>query len=198
MCVCVCVYIYINVCVCVYIYIYIMCFLQLIPGAGFHQKHVGFEWGPGDLLVYETNYKLQGIQIRSGQTVLMCERGMMKWILLSVWCFCSGPSSAGSPLVHIVRKDEDICSPILRKLFNESHLIFVGLQKIKEDVPSKNKKSQWVPDSVAVHRADTLLLRWPDVLLSPAGLWASVRTTGLWSERVWRSCSRAQVNITSR
>uniref|UniRef100_A0A8C1L9Z4 Nuclear pore complex protein Nup85 n=1 Tax=Cyprinus carpio TaxID=7962 RepID=A0A8C1L9Z4_CYPCA len=77
---------------------------MLIPSAGFHQRHLGFEWGPGDLLVYETNYKLQG------------------------------PRSAGSPLVHVVRKDEDICSPILRKLFNESHLIFVGLQKIKEDV----------------------------------------------------------------
>uniref|UniRef100_A0A672LWB1 Nuclear pore complex protein Nup85 n=1 Tax=Sinocyclocheilus grahami TaxID=75366 RepID=A0A672LWB1_SINGR len=86
----------------------------LIPGAGFYQKHLGFEWGPGDLIVYETNYKLQG------------------------------PRSAGSPSVHIVRRDEDICSPILRKLFSESHLIFVGLQKIKEDVPSKNKKSQFV------------------------------------------------------
>lgn len=64
--------------------------------------------------MYETNYRLQGLR------------------------------SAGSPFVHIVRKDEDICSPILRKLFNESHLIFVGLQKIKEDVPSKNKKSQFV------------------------------------------------------
>uniref|UniRef100_A0A8C1LFV7 Nuclear pore complex protein Nup85 n=1 Tax=Cyprinus carpio TaxID=7962 RepID=A0A8C1LFV7_CYPCA len=52
---------------------------MLIPSAGFHQRHLGFEWGPGDLLVYETNYKL----------------------------------SAGSPLVHVVRKDEDICSPIL-------------------------------------------------------------------------------------
>uniref|UniRef100_A0A8C2JTV4 Nuclear pore complex protein Nup85 n=1 Tax=Cyprinus carpio TaxID=7962 RepID=A0A8C2JTV4_CYPCA len=93
-----------------------MSLLQFIPGAGFHQKHLGFEWGPGDLLVYETNYKLQGIR----------------------------PRSAGSPSVHVVRRDEDICSPILRKLFNESHLIFVGLQKIKEDVPSKNKKSQFV------------------------------------------------------
>jgi len=36
-------------------------FLQLIRGVGFHQRHLGFEWGPGDLLVYETNYKLQGI-----------------------------------------------------------------------------------------------------------------------------------------
>uniref|UniRef100_A0A672M5K2 Nuclear pore complex protein Nup85 n=1 Tax=Sinocyclocheilus grahami TaxID=75366 RepID=A0A672M5K2_SINGR len=86
----------------------------LIPGAGFYQKHLGFEWGPGDLIVYETNYKLQG------------------------------PRSAGSPSVHIVRRDEDICSPILRKLFSESHLIFVGLQKIKEDVfvsISKNYRS---------------------------------------------------------
>uniref|UniRef100_A0A8C1RE48 Nuclear pore complex protein Nup85 n=1 Tax=Cyprinus carpio TaxID=7962 RepID=A0A8C1RE48_CYPCA len=80
----------------------------------YQTKHLGFEWGPGDLLVYETNYKLQG------------------------------PRSASSPSVHVVRRDEDICSPILRKLFNESHLIFVGLQKIKEDVPSKNKKSQFV------------------------------------------------------
>lgn len=50
----------------------------------------------------------------------------------------------GCPSIHVVRKDEDICSPILRKLFNESHHIFVGLQKIKEDIPSKNKKSQFV------------------------------------------------------
>uniref|UniRef100_A0A9J8CM41 Nuclear pore complex protein Nup85 n=1 Tax=Cyprinus carpio carpio TaxID=630221 RepID=A0A9J8CM41_CYPCA len=49
----------------------------------FIYRHLGFEWGPGDLLVYETNYKLQG------------------------------PRTAGSPLVHVVRKDEDICSPIL-------------------------------------------------------------------------------------
>jgi hypothetical protein len=30
----------------------------------------------------------------------------------------------------------------LRKLFNESHHIFVGLQRIREDLPSKNKKPQ--------------------------------------------------------
>ncbi|KAG7270713.1 hypothetical protein CRUP_000422 [Coryphaenoides rupestris] len=43
-----------------------------------------------------------------------------------------------------VRKDEDIYSPILRKLFNESHHIFVGLQTIREDLPNKNKKTQFV------------------------------------------------------
>ncbi|KAG7325967.1 hypothetical protein KOW79_010892 [Hemibagrus wyckioides] len=84
-----------------------------IPGAGLNQKHLGFEWGPGDLLVYETNLKLQG------------------------------PGS-GCPFIHVVRRDEDIYSPILRKLFNESHHIFVGLQNIKDDVPSKNKKPQFV------------------------------------------------------
>uniref|UniRef100_A0A8C7L7S3 Nuclear pore complex protein Nup85 n=1 Tax=Oncorhynchus kisutch TaxID=8019 RepID=A0A8C7L7S3_ONCKI len=72
--------------------------------------HLGFVWGPGDILVYETIYKASG----------------------------------GCPFVHEVRKDEDIYSPILRKLFNESHHIFVGLQRIREDLPSKNKKPQFV------------------------------------------------------
>ncbi|MCJ8749453.1 hypothetical protein PDJAM_G00176530 [Pangasius djambal] len=89
---------------------------QPIPGAGLKQKHLGFEWGPGDLLVYETNFKLQG----------------------------PGSGGSGCPFVHMVRRDEDIYSPILRKLFNESHHIFVGLQDIKDDVPSKNKKPQFV------------------------------------------------------
>ncbi|KAI4890976.1 hypothetical protein NFI96_018597 [Prochilodus magdalenae] len=89
--------------------------VTLIPGVGFKQRHVGFEWGPGDILVYETNFKLQG-----------------------------APSAGPGSSVHVVRKDEDIYSPILRKLFNESHHIFVGLQNIREDLPSKNKKPQFV------------------------------------------------------
>lgn len=93
----------------------------LIPGIDVTQKHLGFVWGPGDILVYETKYKATG-----------------------------APSAdQGCPSVHVVRKDEDIYSPILRKLFNESHHIFVGLQKIKDDVPSKNKKSQFV--SISKH-----------------------------------------------
>ncbi|GAA6111589.1 nuclear pore complex protein Nup85 isoform X1 [Tachysurus ichikawai] len=87
-----------------------------IPGIGLKQRHLGFEWGPGDLLVYETNFKLQG----------------------------PGSGGSGCPSVHMVRRDEDIYSPILRKLFNESHHIFVGLQNITDDVPSKNKKPQFV------------------------------------------------------
>ncbi|XP_072225877.1 nuclear pore complex protein Nup85 [Leuresthes tenuis] len=77
-------------------------------------KHMGFAWGPGDILIYETQYK------------------------------ASGASGSGCFVIHEVRKDEDIYSPILRKLFNESHHIFVGLQTIKEDLPSKSKKPQFV------------------------------------------------------
>lgn len=76
-------------------------------------KHLGFTWGPGDILVYETLYKASGIV------------------------------GSGSPFIHEVRKDEDIYSPILRKLFNESHHIFVGLQTVGEELPSKNKKAQF-------------------------------------------------------
>ncbi|XP_058509886.1 nuclear pore complex protein Nup85 [Solea solea] len=84
-----------------------------IPAAS-HSKHLGFAWGPGDILVYETLYKT------------------------------TGSTGSGCAFIHEVRKDEDIYSPILRKLFNESHHIFVGLQTIREDLPSKNKKSQFV------------------------------------------------------
>ncbi|CAB1342398.1 unnamed protein product [Coregonus sp. 'balchen'] len=66
-----------------------------IPGIDSNQKHLGFVWGPGDILVYETIYKV------------------------------SGGSAGGCPFVHEVRKDEDIYSPILRKLFNE----FVSISK---------------------------------------------------------------------
>ncbi|XP_074553635.1 nuclear pore complex protein Nup85 [Halichoeres trimaculatus] len=77
-------------------------------------KHLGFAWGPGGILAYETSYPSSGV------------------------------TGSGSSFIHEVRKDEDIYSPILRKLFNESHHIFVGLQTIKEDLPSKNKKPQFV------------------------------------------------------
>ncbi|KAL6102829.1 nup85 [Pungitius sinensis] len=84
-----------------------------IPAAS-DGNHLGFAWGPGDILVYETLYNT------------------------------SGAKGSGCSFIHEVRKDEDIYSPILRKLFNESHHIFVGLQTIREDLPSKNKKPQFV------------------------------------------------------
>ncbi|KAF4080768.1 hypothetical protein AMELA_G00174970 [Ameiurus melas] len=130
-----------------------------IPGAGLKQKHLGFEWGPGDLLMYETNFKLQD----------------------------PGSRGSGSPFVHVVRRDEDIYSPILRKLFNESHHIFVGLQNVKDDVPSKNKKLQFVSISknyrsviracmeelqqVAVSTTDTQYSNQVSILLAIELIW---------------------------
>ena len=61
--------------------------------------------------------------------------------LLKSLCL-SGAEGTCASFIHEVRKDEDIYSPILRKLFNESHHIFVGLQTIREDLPNKNKKTQ--------------------------------------------------------
>ncbi|RXM34225.1 Nuclear pore complex protein Nup85 [Acipenser ruthenus] len=87
---------------------------NVIPGVDSGQRHMGFVWGPGDILLYETQ--------RKG----------------------TGSGEAGCPLIHVVRKDEDIYSPILRKLFNESHHIFVGLQQSKEETSSKTKRPQFV------------------------------------------------------
>uniref|UniRef100_A0A672GE84 Nuclear pore complex protein Nup85 n=1 Tax=Salarias fasciatus TaxID=181472 RepID=A0A672GE84_SALFA len=102
-------------------------------------KHMGFAWGPGDILVYETLYK-----------------------------------ASGSSLIHEVRKDEDIYSPILRKLFNESHHIFVGLQTIREDLPSKSKKPQFVSISKnyrSVIRACMEELQQVSILLAIELIW---------------------------
>uniref|UniRef100_A0A6I8SGL1 Nuclear pore complex protein Nup85 n=1 Tax=Xenopus tropicalis TaxID=8364 RepID=A0A6I8SGL1_XENTR len=86
-----------------------------IPGLGQQNRHIGFSWGPGDLLLYETLYQKQG-----SETAARC------------------------PFMYLVRSDEDIYSPVLRKLFNESHSIFVGLQKSAEENAGKSRKAQLV------------------------------------------------------
>ncbi|KAK2112032.1 hypothetical protein P7K49_011779 [Saguinus oedipus] len=48
------------------------------------------------------------------------------------------------PFIYIIRKDVDVYSQVLRKLFNESHGIFVGLQRIEEELTGKSRKSQLV------------------------------------------------------
>ncbi|KAM4664480.1 nuclear pore complex protein Nup85 [Discoglossus pictus] len=91
-----------------------------IPGLGLPGQHIGFNWAPGELLLYETRYgKQDGLHPKASSSTLC-------------------------PLMYIVRKDEDIYSPVLRKLFNESHSIFVGLQKSEEDASSKTRKAELV------------------------------------------------------
>ena len=60
------------------------------------------------------------------------------------FCFISEKSEMvpGCPYIHIIRKDIDVYCKILRKLFNESHGIFVGLQRIEEEFTGKSRKAQ--------------------------------------------------------
>ncbi|KAM9006654.1 nuclear pore complex protein Nup85 isoform X2 [Sarcophilus harrisii] len=75
-----------------------------------------FDWGPGEMLVCETLFKKK----EKEEKMLGC------------------------PFIYIVRKDIDVYSRILRKLFNESHGIFVGLQRIEEESTGKSRKAQLV------------------------------------------------------
>ncbi|XP_012893544.1 PREDICTED: nuclear pore complex protein Nup85 isoform X1 [Dipodomys ordii] len=90
--------------------------ITLIPGMNSKKKQMCFDWGPGEMLVCETTFDKK----EKSETVPNC------------------------PYIHIVRKDVDVYSQILRKLFNESHGIFVGLQRIEEELTGKSRKAQLV------------------------------------------------------
>ncbi|XP_006199439.1 nuclear pore complex protein Nup85 [Vicugna pacos] len=90
--------------------------VTLIPGMNSQKKQICFDWGPGEMLVCETSFNKK----EKSEVV------------------------PGCPLIYIVRKDVDVYSQILRKLFNESHGIFVGLQRIEEELTGKSRKAQLV------------------------------------------------------
>ncbi|XP_045841515.1 nuclear pore complex protein Nup85 isoform X1 [Meles meles] len=90
--------------------------VTLIPGVNSKKKQMCFDWGPGEMLVCETSFNKK----EESET---------------------GP---GCPFIYIIRKDIDVYSQILRKLFNESHGIFVGLQRIEEELTGKSRKAQLV------------------------------------------------------
>nr|XP_044601928.1 nuclear pore complex protein Nup85 isoform X3 [Equus asinus] len=85
----------------------------LIPGVNSSKKQMCFDWGPGEMLVCETSFNKK----EKSETV------------------------PGCPFIYIIRKDVDVYSQILRKLFNESHGIFVGLQRIEEELTGKSRKA---------------------------------------------------------
>uniref|UniRef100_A0A670JGM8 Nuclear pore complex protein Nup85 n=1 Tax=Podarcis muralis TaxID=64176 RepID=A0A670JGM8_PODMU len=89
---------------------------ELIPEINSDKKQLCFEWGPGEMLVCETLF---------GST-----EGKEK--------------RPDCPYVYVVRKDLDIYSQTLRKLFNESHGIFVGLQKDEKEKLGKSRTAQLV------------------------------------------------------
>ncbi|XP_008564284.1 PREDICTED: nuclear pore complex protein Nup85 isoform X2 [Galeopterus variegatus] len=90
--------------------------VTLIPGVNSKKKQMCFDWGPGEMLVCETSFNKK----EKSKLVPNC------------------------PFIFIIRKDEDVYSQILRKLFNESHGIFVGLQRIEEELTGKSRKAQLV------------------------------------------------------
>ncbi|XP_046531859.1 nuclear pore complex protein Nup85 isoform X1 [Equus quagga] len=90
--------------------------VTLIPGVNSSKKQMCFDWGPGEMLVCETSFNKK----EKSETV------------------------PGCPFIYIIQKDVDVYSQILRKLFNESHGIFVGLQRIEEELTGKSRKAQLV------------------------------------------------------
>ncbi|KAM9210310.1 nuclear pore complex protein Nup85 isoform 1-T1 [Dugong dugon] len=87
-----------------------------IPGVNSKKKQLCFDWGPGEMLVCETLFNKKE----------------------------KSEAVPGCPFIYIIRKDVDVYSQILRKLFNESHGIFVGLQRIEEGLTGKSRKAQLV------------------------------------------------------
>ncbi|XP_025715660.1 nuclear pore complex protein Nup85 isoform X1 [Callorhinus ursinus] len=90
--------------------------VTLIPGVNSKKKQMCFDWGPGEMLVCETSFNKKE----------------------------KSETEPGCPFIYIIRKDIDVYSQILRKLFNESHGIFVGLQRIEEELTGKSRKAQLV------------------------------------------------------
>ncbi|KAM6473325.1 nuclear pore complex protein Nup85 [Liasis olivaceus] len=90
--------------------------VTLIPGVNSDQKQLCFTWGPTEMLVCETLFRPTEAEEKS----------------------------PGCPFVYVVRKDQDVYSQTLRKLFNESHGIFVGLQKDEKEKAGKSRTAQLV------------------------------------------------------
>ncbi|KAM5274050.1 nuclear pore complex protein Nup85 isoform 2-T2 [Ctenodactylus gundi] len=90
--------------------------VTLIPGINSKKKQMCFAWGPGEMLVCETTFNKK---VKS-EMVPSC------------------------PFMYIIQKDIDVYCKILRKLFNESHGIFMSLQRIEEELTGKSRTAQLV------------------------------------------------------
>ncbi|XP_025053224.1 nuclear pore complex protein Nup85 isoform X2 [Alligator sinensis] len=89
--------------------------LTVVPGVA-PGRGLHFQWGPGEMLVCEAAFPGAG----------------------------HGEKGPGCPYIYVLRKDQDIYLHTLRKLFNESHGIFVGLQRSEEELSGKSRKAQLV------------------------------------------------------
>ncbi|XP_075418316.1 nuclear pore complex protein Nup85 [Tenrec ecaudatus] len=90
--------------------------VTLLPEVNSKKKQLCFDWGPGEMLTCETSFNKTA----------------------------EPEAEPSCPYIYILRKDMDVHSPVLRKLFNESHGIFVGLQRLEEELSGKPRKAQLV------------------------------------------------------
>ncbi|NXX80533.1 NUP85 protein, partial [Urocolius indicus] len=110
---------------------------QVVPGADPSVRQLCFCWGPAEMLVCETLFgRRGGSRSRSRRPLLPAA--------LSRCVAGTGEAGPSSSRVFVVRKDQDIYIQTLRKLFNESHGIFLGLQRSEEELAGKPRKAQLV------------------------------------------------------
>ncbi|XP_062495846.1 nuclear pore complex protein Nup85 isoform X1 [Pezoporus occidentalis] len=112
--------------------------LMVVPGADPSARQLCFAWGPAEVLVCETRFDRTGGSRPGRAGSGPCAPA------LSACVAGSADGGASASRVFVVRKDEDIYIHTLRKLFNESHGIFIGLQRSEEELAGKARKAHLV------------------------------------------------------
>lgn len=112
----------------------------MVPDADPSSRQLCFAWGPAEVLVCETLFGRRGGSLGRGSGGP--GRAPLPGALTGVCVAGTGERGPSSSRVFVVRKDQDIYIQTLRKLFNESHGIFLGLQRSEEELAGKSRKAQ--------------------------------------------------------
>lgn len=111
-------------------------FPQVVPGADPARTQLCFEWGPAEMLLCETLFGRRGGERRGAPG------GSAGPAPTGCGVAGGGDGAPGPSRVFVVRRDQDIYMETLRKLFNESHGIFVGLQRCDEERAARARNAQ--------------------------------------------------------
>eukprot|EP00076_Gallus_gallus_P027549 XP_015150887.1 nuclear pore complex protein Nup85 isoform X1 [Gallus gallus] len=112
--------------------------LTVVPGADPARTQLCFEWGPAEMLLCETLFGRRGGERRGAPG------GSAGPAPTGCGVAGGGDGAPGPSRVFVVRRDQDIYMETLRKLFNESHGIFVGLQRCEEERAARARNAQLV------------------------------------------------------
>ncbi|POI35496.1 hypothetical protein CIB84_000750 [Bambusicola thoracicus] len=112
--------------------------LTVVPGADPSRTQLCFEWGPAEMLLCETLFGRRGGEGR------VAPGGSAGPAPTGCGVAGGGDGAPGPSRVFVVRRDQDIYMETLRKLFNESHGIFVGLQRCEEERAARARNAQLV------------------------------------------------------